>query len=148
MINFAKSGQISRIRCRAFGVLCMMSMLTGGCFTTEDTRYPEPTTIAVRNNSGISLSVVTLKALRNSGERPVRMGSVSPVPIGATQVFVRPSSPPPLPEWVIVGWKDYDQGQYERELSLEDILSDPNTQTKASLIFEIQPFGRIDVFKE
>ena len=43
---------------------------------------------------------------------------------------------------------DYDQGQYEREISLDKILSDPNTQTKDALIFEIRPSGRINVFKK
>ena len=76
------------------------------------------------------------------------MGRISPVPRGATQVFKRPSPPPPLPARVIISWTDYDQKQYEREISLEKILSDPNTQTKDSLVFEIRQFGRINVFKK
>ncbi len=148
IINFAKTEQISRIMFVSFVILSMISMLTGGCSTMQRAKYPEPATIAVRNNSGISLSVMTLSEIRNSDDTQIRRGSVSPVPRGATQVFKRPYSPPPLPARVIISWTDYDQGQYEREISLEKILSNPNTQTKDSLIFEIRPSGRINVFKK
>ena len=132
----------------SFVILSMISLLVCGCSTMQKHKYPEPTTIAVRNSSRTSLSVVTLSEVPNSDDTQIRMGSVSPVPSGATQVFKRPSSPPPLPARVIISWTDYDQRQYEREISLEKILSDPNTQTKDSLIFEIGPSGRINVFKK
>ncbi len=132
----------------SFVILSMISLLTGGCSAIQKPKYPEPATIAVRNNSGVSLSVVTLSEVRNSDDTQIRRGSVSPVPRGATQVFKRPSSAPPLPARVIISWTDYDQGQYEREISLDKILSDPNTQTKDTLIFEIRPSGRINVFKK
>jgi hypothetical protein len=148
IINFAKTEQISRIMFVSFVILSMISLLTGGCSSIQKPKYPEPTTIAVRNNSGVSLSVVTLSEVRNSDDEQVRMGRVSPVPRGATQVFKRPSSAPPLPARIIISWTDYDQGQYEREITLEKILGDPNTQTKDTLIFEIRPSGRISVFKE
>ena len=148
IINFAKTEQISRIVFVSFVILSMISMLTGGCSTMQRSNYTEPKIIAVRNNSGISLSVVTLSEVRNSDDMQFRMGSVSPVPRGATQVFQRPSSAPPLPARIIISWTDYNQRQYERDISLDKILSDPNTQTKDSLVFEIKPSGRINVFKE
>ena len=148
IINFANTEQISKIMFMPFVLLGMISMLAGGCSIIQRTQYSEPTSIAVRNNSGISLSIVTLRGIRNSDDEQVRMGSVSPVPRGATQVFKRPSSAPPLPARIIISWTDYDQGQYEREISLDKILSDPNTQTKDTLIFEIRPSGRIHVFKK
>ena len=148
IINFANTEQISKIMFMPFVLLGMISMLAGGCSIIQRTQYSEPTSIAVRNNSGISLSVVTLREARNSDDKQVRMGSISPVPRGVTQVFGRPSSPPPLPARVIISWTDDDQRQYEREILLKKILSDPNTQTKDSLIFEIRPSGRISVFKE
>ena len=124
------------------------SVLAGGCSTIQTTKYPEPKIIAVKNNSGTSLSVVTLRGVRTSGDKQVRMGRISPVPKGATQVFNRPSSAPSLPIQVIISWTDYYQRQYEREISLDKILSDPNTQTKEALVFEIRPSGRISVYKK
>ncbi len=148
MIYFANTEQISKIMFKFFVLLSMVSMLAGGCSIIQRTRYAEPAIIAIKNSSGKSLSVVTLKEARNSGNKQVRVGSISPVPRGATQVFRRPSSPPPLPARVIISWTDYDQRQYEREIILEKVLSDPNTQTKDSLIFEIRASGRISVFKK
>ena len=114
----------------------------------QRSRYPEPTSIAVKNNSGVSLSVVTLRGVRTSGDKQVRVGSISPVLRGATQVFNRPSSAPSLPVRLIISWTDYYQRQYEQEIPLDKILSDPDTQTKNSLVFEIRPFGRISVYKK
>jgi len=132
----------------SFIMLSMISLLTGGCSTIQTTKYPELASLAVRNNSGTSLSVVTLRGVRTSGDKQVRMGRISPVPSGDTQVFKRYSSSPPLPGRVIISWTDYYQRQYEREISLEKILSDPDNQTKDSLVFEIRPYGRISVYKK
>ena len=148
MINFAKTVQISKIMFMYFVMLSMIGMLKGGCSTIKRAKYPEPKIIAVKNNSGTSLSVVTLRAVRNSNEKQDRVGRISPIPRGVTQVFRRPSPPPPLPARVIISWTDYDQRQYERDISLEEILGDPDTQTKDSLTFEIRPFGRISVYKK
>jgi hypothetical protein len=90
------------------GLLCLFTVFTLGCSNQQRVKYPEPTTIAVRNNSGISLYVLTLKGVSTSEEEQVRMGGISPLPRGTTQVIRRPSSPPPLPEWVIISWMDYD----------------------------------------
>lgn len=148
MINFAKTEQISKTMFMSFVMLSMISILTGGCSTIQTTKYPEPKIIAVKNSSGTSLSVVTLRGVRTSGDKQVRVGRISPVPRGATQVFNRPSSAPPLPVRVIISWTDYYQRQYEREISLKKILSDPDAQTKDSLVFEIRPSGRISVYKK
>ena len=148
MINFEKTEQISKTMFMSFVMLSLISIMTDGCSTMQRSRYPEPTSIAVRNNSGTSLSVVTLRGVRNSGEKQVRVGRISPVPRGATQVFKRSSSSPPLPTRVIISWTDSYQRQYEREISLEKILSDPDTQTKDSLFFEIRTSGGISVYKK
>jgi hypothetical protein len=147
IINFANTEQISKIMFMSFVLLSMISMLAGGCSIIQRTKYPEPAIIAVKNTSGISLSVVTIREASNSDDKQVRMGSISPVPIGATQIIRRPSSPPPFPARVIISWTDDDQRQYEREILLKKILSDPNAQTKDSLIFEIRESGRISVYK-
>ena len=102
MINFAKTEQISKTMFMPFVMLSMISIMTCGCSTIQTNRYPEPKIIAVRNDSGISLSVVTLSEVRNSDDTQIMRGSVSPVPRGATQVFKRPSSAPPLPARIII----------------------------------------------
>ncbi len=112
------------------------------------TNYAEPKIIAVRNSSKINLSVVSLIEVSKPGKKSVRRGVVSPVETGVTKVFERPSSPPPLPKQIVISWTDDDQKQYEREISLEQVLTDPNSQTRDTLVFEITASGGINVYRE
>ena len=82
------------------------------------------------------------------GGKSIRVGMISPVRAGVSQVFGRPSSPPPLPKQVVISWVDYAQRQHEREISLEQVLTDPDAQTRDSLVFEITAAGRINVYRE
>ncbi len=117
-------------------------------FYIKRTNYAEPKIIAVRNSSKINLSVVSLIEVSKPGEKSVRRGVVSPVETGVTKVFERPSSPPPLPKQIVISWTDYAQKQYEREISLEQVLTDPNAQTRDTLVFEITASGGINVYRE
>jgi len=146
--NFSKTEEISGIAALSFAILTAASLIAGGCSTIKKTNYAEPRTIAVRNSSGINLSVVSLREVRKPGGKSIRMGAISPVQTGVTQVFNRPSSPPPLPKQVVISWADYVQRQYEREISLEQVLTDPNAQTRDTLVFEITASGRINVYRE
>ena len=146
--NFSKTEEISGIAVMSFAILTAASLIAGGCTAIRRTNYVEPKIIAVRNSSGINLSVVSLKEVRKPGKKSVRMGSISPVQTGVTQVFNRPSSPPPLPKQIVISWTDYAQRQYEREVSLEQVLTDPNAQIRDTLVFEIMSSGRINVYRE
>ena len=42
----------------------------------------------------------------------------------------------------------YNQRQYEREISLEQVLTDPDAQTRDTLVLEITAFGRVRVYRE
>lgn len=117
-------------------------------FYVKSTKYAEPKTIAVRNSSGTNLSVVSLIEVSKPGKKSVRRGVVSPVETGVTMAFERPSSPPPLPKEIVISWTDYAQTQYEREISLEEVLTDPNAQTRDTLVFEITESGGIYVYRE
>jgi len=112
------------------------------------TNYAEPKIIAVRNSSKINLSVVSLREVSRPGEKSVRVGMISHIQTGITHVFERPSSPPPLPKQIVISWTDYAQKQYEREISLEQVLTDPNAQTRDTLVFEITASGGINVYRE
>jgi hypothetical protein len=146
--NFSKTQRVSMNGFAFFAILTMIVLIAGGCSTLERTKYPEPGIIAVRNNSGVNLSFVSLRGVLTTVGKSVRMGSVSPVPKGATQVFERPSAPPPLPKRVVISWADHAQRQYEKEISLEHIISNSAETIKNTLVFEIGPSGRINVFEE
>ena len=132
----------------SFVMLSMILFISGSCSVQKRTTYSEPKIISVRNNSGTYLPIVSLREVPDAVGKSVRMGSVSPVPNGATQIVGRPSPPPPLPKQIIISWIDSDQRQYEKEVLLEHILSNSVEPMKDSLVFEIGPFGKINVFCE
>ena len=146
--NLSKSQEISEIAILSFAILTAAGLITGGCSAIEGTGYAEPRAIVVRNSSGIHLSAVSLRGVIEPGGKSIRVGTISPVRAGVSQVFGRPSSPPPLPKQVVISWVDYAQRQYERQISLEQVLADPNAQTRDSLVFEITASGRINVYRE
>jgi hypothetical protein len=126
--------------------LGVIVLIAGGCSTPGRTKPPEPGRVAVLNNSGRHLDMVSLRGVPDTIGTPARMGSISPVPKGTIQVVERPTPRPPLPKRVVVSWIVHGHGQYEREVSLERILSSSNARTEDSLIFEILPFGRLNAF--
>jgi len=146
--KFSKSEEVSQIAVLSFAMLTAVSLIAGGCSTVERTNYTEPRVIVVRNSSGIHLSAVSLRGVVEPGGKSIRMGTISPVGAGVSQVFQRPTQPPPLPKQVVISWVDYAQRPYERQISLERILTDPDAQTRNSLVFEITPSGRVRVYKE
>jgi len=146
--NFSKTEEISEIAVLSLAILTAVSLIAGGCSAIESTNYAEPRIIVVRNSSGIHFSAVSLRGVGKSGGNSIRVGTISPVGAGVSQIFERLSSPPPLPKQVVISWADYAQRQYERQISLEQVLTDPNAQTRDSLVFEITASGRIDVYRE
>ncbi len=129
-------------------VLIVLILIGIVFFYVIRTNYAEPKIIAVRNSSKINLSVVSLIEVSKPGKKSIRRGVVSPVETGVTKVFERPSSPPSLPKQIVISWIDDAQKQYEREISLEEVLTDPNAQTRDTLVFEITASGGINVYRE
>ena len=146
--DFSKTEGISEIAVLSFAILTAVSLIAGGCSTIESTNYAEPRIIVVRNSSGIYLSAVSLRGVIEPGGNSARVGTISPVGAGVSQVFKRPTQPPPLPKQVVISWADYAQRQYERQISLEQVLTDPDAQTRDSLVFEITASGRVRVYRE
>ena len=146
--NFSKSEERREIAVLSFAILTAASLIAGGCTAIEGTNYTEPRIIVVRNSSGVNFAAVSLREASTSGRDSIRVGTISPVGAGVSQVFKRPSQPPPLPKQVVISWADYAQRQYERQISLEQVLADPDAQTRDSLVFEISAFGRVRVYRE
>jgi len=103
----------------------------------------EPPILIVRNASGVDLRTVSLRAPAESRAQNPRIGSVSPVPKGASQVFVRPSPPPPLSRELEVTWVDALGASYTRRVSLELALKEATGEPGEALVFEIRPSGAI-----
>ena len=150
MINdLSRTGPISKIGFVTMIMLSIVSLLASSCSTLEGLSHSEPKNIAIKNASGNHIFMVSLREVATTtGREPVRMGKISPVPIGTTQIFTRPSSPPPLPKQVVVSWIDSTQRQYDRQISLEKVLSNSSVKSTDFLVFEIGFSGRINVYTE
>jgi hypothetical protein len=125
----------------------LILVLIVGCASMQKGRNIEPRVIVVRNNSAVDLNVVSLREVGKSDEHSARLGSVSPVSRGVSQVFVRPAPPPPLPDVLDVSWTDSRGRKQTARVSLKEVLNNPSSKGDV-LIFEIRPLGRIDVYLE
>ena len=107
----------------------------------------EPRIIVVWNRSGADIATVTLREAV-SGQHASRFGSLSPVPMGVAQVYVRPTDPPTFPRSVAVEWLDNEGRTHVRELSLSKALRSSTGSSDEALVFEIWPFEEVLVFVE
>jgi hypothetical protein len=107
----------------------------------------EPRIIVVRNRTGADIATVTLRE-EVPGQRVSGFGSLSPVPAGVAQVYVRPTDPPPFPRSVAVEWVDSDGKTHVRELSLAKTLRSSTGGSDEALVFEIWPADEVLVLIE
>jgi len=105
----------------------------------------EPRLIIVRNACGVGLVYVKLRDVDPPHGHGLRMGMVSPVPLGTSQVFVRKPDPPPLPKEVVVGWKDDFGREHSKRVPLTRALRRATGRRGETLVFEIRPDGQIAV---
>jgi hypothetical protein len=129
--------KISTLNLLFFLVLC--------CGCAHISSQKEPSVIIVRNSSGEGIAFFTLKSIQKSG---TRYGTISPVPRGASQVFVRPSSPPALPKRLEVEWGTDSGIHNSKVVSFEGVLKSNGNQQRDTLVFEILPNGLVNVYLE
>ena len=132
---------------RHVSLLVVCCCILAGCTSLQLTRHAEPGTIVVINNCDTDLVFVALHTdgSGTSDTKGGRYGSVSPVPRGAAQIFGRPSSPPPLPDSIVVSWEEQSGHSYSRQVSLIQALRESTGKTGEQLVFDIYPGGNVVV---
>ena len=123
-----------------------MLAMTLGCAALPAGRGSDPAVLIIRNHSGQDIGTATVSAAVSSANAGRRHGSISPVPRGASQVFVRPASAPRLPALLNLTW-DTASGVVTREVSLRRPLKERDEALNA-LVFEIRPDLAVDVYRE
>ena len=103
---------------------------------------PSPAQILVRNASGVDVETVWLQEVPAEGATSVRMGLVSPLPRGLTQVVNRPSGARPLPAVVEVAWMPAGGSRRSRFVQLAGLVEAPGSKDGA-LVFELRPDGTV-----
>lgn len=117
-----------------------------GCADMLIAKNAEPPVIIARNTSDIDIARVTLSSPSNVPGESTRFGSISPVPKGASQVFVRPADPPRFPETVLIEWIDARGNRYSRHVLLKSVLQSATGSKEEALVFEFGQDGRILVY--
>jgi len=121
-------------------------MSTIGCAGMLIEKNAEPPVIIARNASDVDMERVTLSSPPDVPGGSTRFGTISPVPKGASQVFVRPADPPRLPETVLIEWIDARGNRYSRHVSLKSVLQSATGSKGEALVFEFGRDGNIVVY--
>lgn len=129
-------------------LLLIVAAFVPSCSTLPFGGGKEPPVIVVRNRSGADIDTVSLREKSRSQGRAVRFGSLSPVPSGVSQSYVRPTNPPRFPREVTVEWVDTEGRTHQRDISLGRVLRDATGAQGEELVFEIGPFEDVLVSLE
>jgi len=122
-------------------------LLLSSCASLPLGAGQEPRMIVVRNLSGADIATVTLREAV-SGQHASGFGSLSPVPAGVAQVYVRGTEPPPFPRTVAVEWLDNEGRTHVKALSLSKALRNSTGGSDEALVFEIWPAEEVLVLIE
>lgn len=137
-----------RIQTAILAGLLLWVGFTVGCVSTRSGPAPEPPVIVIRNSCSQDLRSVILSETRVGTHDLVRYGEIAPVPMGASQVFVRPSKTQPLPSAILIAWQTAEGRQFGQSLILERVLEKAKGSANESLVFEILDEKRAQVFLE
>ncbi len=125
-----------------------MLMCTLGCAIIPVSKKIEPMSIIIRNSSNEYLKEVSLSENRKRDTGSIKMGSISPVPMGASQVFGRSSQPSNLPGQIDVCWINKDDKKFCKLVALKSILKSSTSISGKAIVFEILPLAEISVYLE
>ena len=140
----------SRRICRVLStaLLIAVAFAVAACSTLPIRPTSEPQVIVVRNRSNVDIDTVTLRETSLSPDRAARFGSLSPVPAGISQSYVRPTNPPRFPKTVTLEWIDRDGKTHSRDLTITKALRSATGAADEALVFEIWPYEEVLVFIE
>ena len=127
--------------------LFLAFLLMSSCASIPIGGGKEPHIIVIRNRSGADIDTVTLREA-GSRSRASLFGSISPVPDGVSQEYVRATNPPPFPRTVAVEWIDNEGRTHIREVSVSKALRSAAGISGDTLVFEIGPVEDVQVLVE
>ena len=119
-----------------------------GCAVVRGESIIEPGILIVRNKSGVGILSVTLSAAGSPDRHKGRYGTISPVPRGASQVYLRPSTAPPLPKKIRISWVTDDSISYTREISLVQAVESSRDPRANAMVFEVLAGEIVNVYFE
>ena len=128
-------------------LLLLPILLVPSCASFPIREGKEPGIIVIRNRSGADIDTVTLRETSTRSQASLFV-SISPVPFGVSQEFVRPTDPPPLPRTVVIEWVDNEGKARVRDLSISKALRNATGSGGEAIVFEIWQDDDVLVFIE
>jgi hypothetical protein len=127
-------------------LFCVFINLVIGCIGLPTIQKSEPTTIIVRNSSDTYLEEVSIRGSKKQNQYS-RMGAISPLPIGISQVIGRGTNPPKLPQKLIICWLDGAKKEICKQVDIKTILKSSQDANRA-LVFEIFSPSDVRIYLE
>ncbi len=127
-----------------FTLVCILFLT--GCAKIQTGRNNEPSAIIIRNSTGIYIEEVLIRGIAKQ-DQYVRVGAISPVPAGVSQIIGRSANPPELPGQMEVCWVPVSENQMCRQKDITAVLKGSTDQENA-LVFEIVRGSEVRVYLE
>ena len=103
-------------------------------------------TIIIKNSTGEYIQQVSISKDFSSPE--AKVGSVSPLPVNAQQVFERPTRAKRLPNTLQIHWITGANRLYKKEISIEALLLSVSVKQHPTLILDFQMNGVVNAYIE
>lgn len=129
-------------------IILIIIFLASACASASMFRRPEPPVIIVRNSSRQDYKAIILKDPRRESGKASKLGMVSPVLNGTSQVFERPTSPLPLPSMFEITLVENSGNKVIQSIFLGNVLKQSTGQPNERLVFEVGMGGRIEPIVE
>ncbi len=122
----------------------LAAILLSGCSGSFCTKS-EPTTFVVRNLTDQHIHSFSLKAPAANKYRSSRYGTIAPVPRGAAQIYLRPSSAPPMPGQLVAEWVMGTGTVHSSLVVFSDLFKTGWSPTARVLYFDLYSGGQLSI---
>ena len=134
---------MKKLSCVLIIIFCLSLF---GC-SVPATRTSDPRTVVIRNSSNEYFIQVSIKEVKKSKKGYMGVGSISPLPIGASQVIGKSSYSPRLPSQIDFCLLAEVGNEFCHQIYLKQILNKAKGSDKA-IVFDVLNHSQIKVFLE
>lgn len=124
----------------------MLLVIFTGCASYQIGQRREPTTIIIRNSSNTYIEEVSIREVKKRNQY-VRMGMISPLPVGVSQSVGRPTDAPKMPNEIMICWIRDTNEKKCSNIDVKKVLKAMTDSTHA-IVFEILPQSNVDAYLE
>lgn len=117
-----------------------------GCTSLSLGQKNEPSLIIIRNNASFNIEQVSIRGIKKHG-RHSRVGMISPLPKGVSQVIGRPTNPPELPRELLICWVAEAEKENCKQKNIREVLKGV-AGSGTALVFEIRSQSDAKIYLE